>query len=418
LSSTSAAPGAGTEIGHRYREVRERTERVAAALSAEDQTVQSMPDASPTKWHRAHTTWFFEAFILEPLEPGYRRFHPAYGYLFNSYYVAAGPRYPRPERGLITRPGVAEVASYRAHVDAAMARLLVEAPAQRTAGLVELGLHHEQQHQELLLMDAKHLLSHNPTAPVYAPPAPPSTPAGAGSGGWVGCEGGLVEVGHGGGGFCFDNEAPRHAVRLAPFEMASGVVTNGEWLTFIEDGGYRRPELWLSEGWATVEAQGWRAPLYWSGLDGVWRHFTLGGDRPVDPGEPVCHVSLFEADAFARWAGARLPTEFEWEAAAGTASGVNLAGGQAFHPRSLAGTERGFFGAVWQWASSAYGPYPRYRPPAGALGEYNGKFMINQYVLRGSSCVTPPGHARLTHRNFFPASARWVFAGVRLARDA
>ena len=403
-----------------YPKVRERTERLASPLSAEDQTVQSMPDASPTKWHLAHTSWFFETFVLGPSVASYHRFHPAYGYLFNSYYEAAGPRHPRPERGMITRPGVAEVASYRTHVDEAMARFLTDPPGEGAARLVELGLHHEQQHQELLLMDIKHLLSRNPLAPDYAPATSATAPASrAGDNGWVGHDGGLVEIGHGGKGFCFDNETPRHAVLLAPFELAGALVTNGEWLAFIDDGGYRRPELWLSEGWATAQAKGWQAPLYWSHVDGEWRQFTLTGDRPVDPVGPVCHVSLFEADAYARWAGARLPIEFEWEAvAAGLPAVGNALGTEALHPRSPTAGDQAFFGEVWQWTSSAYAPYPGYRPARGAVGEYNGKFMVNQYVLRGGSCVTPVGHAHLTYRNFFPASTRWAFAGLRLARDA
>lgn len=409
------APGPQAMLG--YRQVRERTERLASPLSAEDQTAQSMPDASPTKWHLAHTSWFFETFLLQPWAAGYRGFHPAFGYMFNSYYEAAGPRHPRPQRGMITRPGVAEVAAYRAHVDMAMVRLLAEPPGEKVAGMVELGLHHEQQHQELLLMDVKHLLSLNPLEPAYAPGPEAAGVAGPGGGGWVGCAGGLVEVGYGGDGFCFDNETPRHAVHLAPFELAATPVTAGEWLAFIDDGGYRRPELWLSEGWATAQAEGWQAPLYWSHADGAWREFTLAGARPVDPAEPVCHVSLFEADAYARWAEARLPTEFEWE----TAAGVPVAGNSldtGLHPRPPAAGDPGFFGQVWQWTSSGYAPYPGYRPASGAVGEYNGKFMINQYVLRGGSCVTPAGHGRATYRNFFPAAARWAFAGLRLARDA
>jgi ergothioneine biosynthesis protein EgtB len=416
--SETEAPGSQTVLG--YRQVRERTERLAQPLSAEDQTVQSMPDASPTKWHRAHTSWFFETFVLEPSLAGYRRFHPTYGYLFNSYYEAAGPRHPRPERGMITRPGVAEVACYRAHVDEAMALFLTDPPDGAVAELVELGLHHEQQHQELMLMDIKHLLSLNPLAPAYAPATEATMPAPRPpAGGWIGHDGGLVEIGHGGEGFCFDNETPLHTVHLAPFELASALVTNGEWLAFIDDGGYRRPDLWLSEGWAAVQAHRWQAPGYWSHLEGAWRQFTLGGDRPVDPAEPVCHVSLFEADAYARWAGARLPTEFEWEAvAAGAAGGADAPAVGALHPRPPTAGDQGFVGEVWQWTSSAYAPYPGYRPARGAVGEYNGKFMVNQYVLRGGSCATPAGHARATYRNFFSAAARWAFAGLRLARDA
>lgn len=383
----------------RYRSVRADTERLAAPLSAEDQTVQTMPDVSPTKWHRAHTSWFFETFLLGPSLAGYEPFHPAYGYLFNSYYEAVGERYPRPARGLVSRPGVEEITRYRAFVDGAMERLLDGPVDARVAALTELGLHHEQQHQELLLMDIKHVLSCNPLRPVYdagcdAHPRVVPSPAG-----WCPHDAGLVEVGHGGDGFAFDNERPRHSVWLQPFELASRPVTCGEWLAFMDDGGYRRADLWLSEGWITVNAQGWDAPLYWSrdssGDADAWRVFTLRGPRDLDADEPVCHVSYFEADAFARWSGARLPTEFEWEAAAPTTTGE-----------------------VWEWTSSSYGAYPGFRVPEGAVGEYNGKFMVNQYVLRGGCCATPAGHARPTYRNFFPASARWAFSGVRLARDA
>jgi ergothioneine biosynthesis protein EgtB len=374
---------------------------MAAPLSAEDQTVQSMPDVSPTKWHRAHVTWFFETFVLEGLS-GYELHNPSYRVLFNSYYEQVGEQHPRAQRGFISRPGIADIARYRSHVDDAVASLLASGMLDpRRAELVELGLHHEQQHQELLLMDAKHVLACNPLDPVYSPVAPrprPRTDATRSPAGWVGSEGGVVEIGHGGGGFAFDNEGPRHAVLLHPFELATGLVTNGDWQAFVDDGGYRRPELWLSDGWATVRTQGWQVPLYWS-TDGS-TEFTLAGRVPLDPTAPVSHVSYYEADAYANWCGGRLPLEAEWEtmAAAGHLDAVD--------------------GQVWQWTGSAYLPYPGFGAAAGAVGEYNGKFMVNQHVLRGSSCYTPDGHARVTYRNFFPPSSRWAVSGVRLARDA
>ncbi len=436
MADLMTTPQRSSTLQARYGQVREQTEHLASPLSAEDQTVQSMPDVSPTKWHRAHTSWFFETFFLEPVN-GYRPYHPAYRYLFNSYYETVGARYPRPARGVISRPGVAEVAAYRRHVDRSMEQLLDPArPASLEdprAWLVELGLHHEQQHQELLLMDAKHVLSCNPLLPLYRPV--PAKADGAGGGAtagadaaharprrWIGHGGGLVEIGHGGPGFAFDNEGPRHAVALEPFAVSSSLVTCGEWAAFVADGGYRRPELWLSDGWATVTAEGWEAPLYWSSVDGGWQVFTLHGPRPLDPEEPVVHVSYYEADAFARWAGARLPTEAEWETlctdqdAAGRGRFLEPGDeGALLHP--CAG-ESGLMGEVWQWTSSAYSPYPGFHPPAGAVGEYNGKFMVNQMVLRGGCCVTPSGHVRPTYRNFFPPAARWAFSGLRLAADA
>lgn len=394
-------------------DVRALTEQLAAPLSAEDQTAQSMPDASPTKWHRGHTSWFFEEFLLDPAG-GYRRYHPSFGYLFNSYYEAVGPRHPRPGRGLVTRPGVGEIASYRQYVQEAVLDLLGREPTPQQAAVVELGCHHEQQHQELLVMDIKHLFGTHPFAPAYAErPADPVLPAP--TAGWRPVPGGLVEVGHDGDGFAFDNEGPRHRVYLEPFEIADRAVTNADWLAFMADGGYRRPGLWLSDGWRAVCEQGWAAPLYWRKREEGWLTYTLAGERPVVAAEPVCHVSFYEADAYARWAGVRLPTEQEWETAAvalGPARGGLLDPGR-LHP-GPAGTA--MVGDVWEWTASAYLPYPGFRPAAGAVGEYNGKFMSDQHVLRGASCATPAGHERVTYRNFFPAAARWAFAGLRLAR--
>ncbi len=381
----------------RYRAIRAHTEALAGALSAEDQGLQSMPDASPVKWHRAHTTWFFETFVLLPFVPGYEVFDPDFGYLFNSYYEQVGPRHPRPARGMLTRPPAARIGAYRAHVDAAMAELLT-VPADAVAELVELGLQHEQQHQELLLTDMLHGFAQNPLTPAVLPGW--TEPAGATvADRFLPCAGGLVEIGHAGDGFCFDNEAPRHRVFLAPYTIASRLVRNGAWADFIADGGYRTSTLWMSDGWAQVAAEGWAAPLHWHERDGAWWQMGLGGLAPIDPAAPVRHISWYEADAFARWAGARLPTEAEWEIAA-----------------RLAGMAEAT-GRVWQWTASAYLPYPGYRPAAGAVGEYNGKFMIGQMVLRGGSLATPAGHARDSYRNFFHPEKRWQFSGLRLARD-
>jgi ergothioneine biosynthesis protein EgtB len=400
-----------------YQRVRGLTEALAAPLTPEDQTVQSMPDVSPTKWHRAHVTWFFETFVLGPNVTGYEPFHPAYGYLFNSYYEAVGKRHPRPDRGLVTRPGAAEIGDYRRCVDTAMVDLLAGEVDDEVADLVELGLHHEQQHQELLLMDIKHVLSTNPTEPAYLDlPLAPVGPLR--DLGWVDHPGGLVDVGHTGDGFAFDNEGPRHSAWLEPFALADRPVSNGEWLSFIEDGGYRRPDLWLSDGWNAVNADEATAPLYWRWSDGAWTEFTLAGAVPLDPGRPVAHVSYYEADAFARWADARLPTESEWEAVARgrPVEGRNLDLGR-LRPETGPPGDLGLFGDVWEWTSSAYLPYPGFRPAAGAVGEYNGKFMVGQHVLRGGSCATPVGHLRPTYRNFFPPGAQWAFSGLRLARD-
>src|SRR5580658_5393271 len=380
-----------------YADVRAHTEQLSASLSPEDQCVQSMPDASPAKWHRAHTTWFFEQFVLCPFAPGYQVFDADFRYLFNSYYEAVGARHPRPMRGLLTRPTAAAIGAYRTHVDTAMSRLLAAAPDD-IAALAELGLHHEQQHQELLITDMLHALAQNPLAPAMLPgwQAPDHAP---GPTRFVTHPGGLVWIGHAGDGFCFDNEMPRHRVFLQPYGLASRLVRNAEWLDFIADGGYRAPALWMSEGWARVQADAWSAPLYWQLVDGAWWQMGLGGLARLDLDAPVRHISWYEADAFARWAGGRLPTEAEWEAASANAE------------------MREMTGHVWQWTGSAYGPYPGFQPPPGAVGEYNGKFMINQMVLRGGSAATPPGHVRPTYRNFFHPDRRWQFSGLRLARD-
>ncbi|MGD0392704.1 MAG: ergothioneine biosynthesis protein EgtB [Acidimicrobiales bacterium] len=406
-------------ITDRFVATRSLTESLASPLSAEDQTVQSMPDVSPTKWHRAHTTWFFETFLLIPGMKGYQPFHPDFGYLFNSYYEGVGARYPRSDRGLLSRPGVVEIGEYRAHVDGAMTVFLESRSSEASAALVELGIQHEQQHQELLLMDIKHVLSRNPLLPAYdavrmpAPTAPsPQT--------WTEHPAGTYEIGHGGQGFCFDNELPRHRTYVEAFAIADRVTTCGEWLAFIDDDGYHRPELWLSDGWAAVQSEGWECPLYWTRPEGDWQEFTLGGPTPVNPAQPVCHLSYYEADAFARWAGVRLPTEAEWElAAAGQGVQGNFLDQTKLHPTPdpASSATRTPFGNVWQWTSSAYSPYPGFEPAPGAVGEYNGKFMVNQYVLRGGSCVTPPDHVRAPYRNFFPPSSRWAFTGLRLARN-
>jgi ergothioneine biosynthesis protein EgtB len=402
---TAILPAEHPDPAERYAAVRAQTEALAAPLSAEDCALQSMPDASPVKWHLGHTSWFFETFIL-----GGAPFREAFRVLFNSYYVGVGERHPRPERGLLSRPSLEEVRDYRRHVDRRMLAWFGTAAWRERSALVELGLNHEQQHQELILTDVKHLLSRNPLLPAYAkgefPPAE-SEPAA-----WRRFPAGVREIGHGGPGFAFDNEQPRHRVFANAFEIADGLVTNGDYGAFIDDGGYRRPELWLSEGWELCRAQGWGAPLYWR--DG--REFSLRGARAIDPAQPVVHVSYFEADAYARWAGARLPTEAEWEISAlGEPLAGNFLESGRLHPG--AGPAR-CFGDVWQWTSSAYAPYPGFRAASGAVGEYNGKFMVNQYVLRGGSCATPASHLRASYRNFFPAAARWQFSGVRLARDA
>ncbi|HEX5263945.1 MAG TPA: ergothioneine biosynthesis protein EgtB, partial [Phenylobacterium sp.] len=410
---------------HRYRALRQATEALTRSLTAEDQLAQSMPDASPTKWHLAHTTWFWETFLLIPGLPGYRPFDPRFHYLFNSYYEALGPRQPRPERGLLTRPSLNDVLAYRAHVDEAMGRLVAQG-AGEFADLLELGLAHEEQHQELILMDILHLFAQSPLQPAYAPPrwgvASPPSPEPLR---FVRFEGGLVEIGHAGEGFAFDNEGPRHKVWLEAFELADRLVTNAEWMAFIADGGYRRPELWLTEGWARAQAEGWEAPLYWQPdaqkEGGNWSAMTLHGLRPIDPIAPVSHVSFYEAEAYAVWVGARLPTEAEWEHAA---QGLPVAGNFTTSGRLAAAAPppgtglRQMFGDLWEWTRSAYAPYPGFKPAAGAIGEYNGKFMAGQFVLRGGCCATPAGHTRTSYRNFFYPQQRWMFSGVRLARNA
>jgi ergothioneine biosynthesis protein EgtB len=408
----------------RFDEVRSHTERLAAPLSPEDQTVQSMADVSPTKWHRAHVTWFFETFVLADHEPGFAPFQEKYWFLFNSYYEAVGPRYARAQRGVVSRPGAHDVGVYRDNVDARMRDLVAgldDGTLAKLSDTIQLGFHHEQQHQELLLMDIKHVLSLNPLQPAYA--GRPSALSQPDRLGWVDVDGGLVEVGHRGDGFSFDNELPLHQVHLEPFRLADRLVTNGEWLEFMADGGYRRHELWLSDGWARVQAEGWQAPFYWSELDGAWFEHTLHGTFPVNPGLPVAHVSHYEADAYAAWAGKRLPTEAEWEhgvRSAGLEVDGNLADSETFHPQAAGPANGGLrqaYGDCWEWTSSAYLPYPGFHPPSGAIGEYNGKFMSNQMVLRGGCALTPPGHTRASYRNFFPPGARWALSGVRLADD-
>ena len=402
-----------------FETVRRRTLDLTEPLSAEDQCIQSMPDVSPSKWHLAHTTWFFETFILKPHARGYAEFHPDFSFLFNSYYEQVGPRHERPKRGLLSRPPHEDVLAYRAHVDEAMMAFEGTGDADRPEirELLELGCHHEQQHQELMLTDIKHVLSCNPLKPAYQPPRPRDASR-TRTWDWIEHAGGLVEIGHDGEGFAFDCEGPRHKVWLEPFRLASRPVTNGEYLAFIEDGGYRRSELWLSDGWAACRANGWHAPLYWEpAADGTWRIFTLAGLRPLDPDAPVCHVSFFEADAYARWAGKRLPTEAEWEVVAAplTPAG-NFAGAREYHPLPARGEGlRQIYGDVWEWTASPYQPYPGFQAAEGAVGEYNGKFMSGQMILRGGSCVTPEGHVRPTYRNFFYPPNRWQFSGIRLA---
>jgi ergothioneine biosynthesis protein EgtB len=399
--------------------VRRLSEQVCHPLAIEDYVVQTMPDVSPPKWHLAHTTWFFETFLLIPYLPGYEVFHPTYSYLFNSYYEAVGQRHPRPQRGLLSRPTVDEIYRYRAYVDEAMRSLLTSTDLP-CKDLILLGLHHEQQHQELLLTDIKHILALNPLRPAYQPAATSAPPSVGGKEQWLDYPGGLYKIGYTNTTdheFAFDNEFPQHQVYLEDFWLGARLVTNGEYLEFMEAGGYTKAEYWLSDGWYTVQSLGWEAPLYWEKIDGTWHLMTLSGMRPVQEQEPVCHVSFYEADAYARWAGKRLPTEAEWEVATANLpiQGNFLESGQ-LHPLPAAGVTRPdqLFGDVWEWTQSAYHPYPGYRPAAGAVGEYNGKFMCSQMVLRGGSCVTSRSHIRPTYRNFFPPAARWQFTGIRL----
>ncbi len=425
LSGKSAyACIAGPDLNRRLFETRRTSLDLAAPLSAEDQTVQAMDDASPTKWHLGHTTWFFETFILAKELPGYRLCDERFPYCFNSYYEAAGPRHPRSFRGLLTRPSRDEVLAYRTHVDDGLEQLLARNDISAdVAGLIELGIHHEQQHQELLLTDILALFAANPLRPAYRQASgvveQPIMPDHR----WINYPGGIHEIGHAGDGFYYDSEGPRHSALVHPFRIADRPVTNNEWLQFLADGGYETAAHWLSDGWATINTEGWRAPLYWEERDGRWWQMTLTGLLPVDPAAPVCHVSYFEADAFARWSGKRLPTEFEWEvAAAGVPVEGNTMGSGIFRPRpaakTAAGIPRQMFGDTWQWTQSAYAAYPGYRPANGAVGEYNGKFMSGQYVMRGASCATADSHSRATYRTFFYPHQRWQFMGLRLAEDA
>lgn len=415
MSASHAEQLAHSPLRERYREIRDTTLRLTQPFSAEDLMLQSMPDASPAKWHLAHTTWFFETFILGEYLPHYKPFDPRFKQLLNSYYKQLGSHPYRGSRGLMSRPSLDEVHAYRAHVDQAMLRHL-ETVAEETAALVEIGLNHEQQHQELIVTDIKHALWSMPLRPgAISRPRAISKPALLE---WVDFDGGIYEIGRKGPSFAFDNEGPRHEVLLQPFRLASRPVTNAEYLEFINDGGYRRPELWLSDGWDTVCAQAWRSPLYWAEEGRHWFEFTFAGMQEVDPAAPVCHVSYYEADAFAHWSKARLPREEEWEIAAAQSSspGTFLDSGK-LHPQPASGTGlQQMFGDVWEWTSSPYVAYPGFQPAVGAIGEYNGKFMCNQLVLRGGSCATPASHIRASYRNFFPPHARWQFTGIRLAK--
>jgi len=420
-TSTPARHTALEALRTRYLDVRRASELLCRPLAEDDYCLQGMPDASPPKWHLAHTSWFFETFLLKPFARGYRVFDEQFDYLFNSYYQSVGAQYPRAQRGLISRPSTEEVYRYRVHVDEAM-RALFDRPGEDPAEVVSrvtLGCQHEQQHQELLLTDIKYSFSLNPTRPAYCahlptPPARKTAPLD-----WIDYPSGMREIGHAGAGFAFDNEMPRHRVYSGAFALASRLVTCGEYLKFIDAGGYQRAEYWLADGWRALNERGWQAPLYWEHADGRWRLFTLSGMRALNEHEPVCHVSFYEADAYARWAGKRLPTEQEWEIAA-TAHAVdgNLRESGYLHPLAAPSQRPAqLYGDVWEWTGSAYLAYPGYRPPAGALGEYNGKFMVNQMVLRGGSCVTPGDHVRSTYRNFFYPPDRWQFTGIRLGDD-
>lgn len=421
-SSTLEGVASRATVREAYRLVRSRTERLRTPLSSEDCVLQSMPDASPTKWHLAHTTWFFETFILSRFVGDYRPFRPDFGYLFNSYYNALGDRLARPHRGLLSRPALEEIDRYRSCIDDRMLQLIDEVSEDVFAilhPLLLLGLNHEQQHQELILTDIKHALGSNPTHPIYQRRDTPLSGQLPGATQWVPFVEGVRWIGHQGAQFGFDNEGPRHRQFVGAFELSTRLVTNAEYLRFIEDRGYGRPELWLSDGWDARRSGDWTAPLYWLQSSGGWSIMTLSGLRELDPAEPVCHVSHYEADAYARWAGVRLPTEAEWEVAA---TEVPIAGNflesERFHPSPASDTSSisQLFGDVWEWTGSAYLPYPGYRPAVGALGEYNGKFMSNKMVLRGGSCASPCTHLRLTYRNFFTPETRWQFSGIRLAR--
>ena len=410
------SPLAGDTLAQRYRRVRQQTVQLCAGLTAEDMMVQSMPDASPAKWHLAHTTWFFEQFVLAR-DPRYRPRNRAWNYLFNSYYQSVGPMHARPQRGLLSRPTLEEVLAYRRHVDQALDSMLARGDETASAAVIELGLQHEQQHQELLLTDIQHAFWNNPLLPAYLQAAAlPAATTSAPLQYLPGAEG-VVEIGHAGEGFAFDNETPRHRALLAPHALANRLVTNEEYAAFVHDGGYREPSLWLSDGWATVQNEGWQRPLYWR--PDLASAFSLSGVQALDPNAPVCHLSYFEADAFARWAGARLPTEAEWEAAAAALPVQgNLLDGMPRPPQAAHGTGLlQMYGDAWEWTASPYVAYPGFRPLPGALGEYNGKFMCGQWVLRGGSCATPLGHVRASYRNFFPPQARWQFVGLRLAKD-
>ncbi len=408
-------------MADRYRSIRSRTEEICKPLSVEDYVIQSMEDVSPTKWHLAHTTWFFETFVLREFDPSYVPLNEQFAYLFNSYYVQAGQRFSRPNRGLLSRPRVDEVFAYRKHVDDSMVRLLSEAgEREEIRSVMEIGLNHEQQHQELMVTDIKHVLSINPLLPTYRElqiPAHRSLDELM----YTDIEESICEIGHSGDGFAYDNEGPRHRQFLESYQLAQRPVSNGEYLRFVNDGGYKNPLLWLSEGWNLVQEQGWQHPLYWLQENEEWSEFSLYGKISLVSDAPISHVSYFEADAYARWSGARLPTEFEWENAA---QQVDMNGhfSDEIIFNSRLETEQtndlaGMFGSSWEWTSSHYSPYPGYRPGPGALGEYNGKFMSNQFVLRGGSCATPSDHIRPSYRNFFPAGARWQFSGIRLAQS-
>jgi ergothioneine biosynthesis protein EgtB len=422
ISKPHDAPERNPDLSTLYQSVREASARLGAPLSDADATVQSMPDASPAKWHLAHTTWFFERMILEPNLSGYSASDPQFNFLFNSYYESIGARQPRPRRGMITRPPLETIIAYRDHVDRAMDSLMQDDLAPAVAELIELGCNHEQQHQELLLTDILHLFAQNPLRPAYKDPGPIAVgKADSGPPSYRKFDGGVVEAGHDGQRFGFDCEGPRHRVLLEPYELANRLVTNSEWMAFIADGGYRNPLLWLSAGWATVLSEGWSAPLYWDERDDGYWSMTLRGAQPVDPDAPVTHVSYYEADAFATWAQRRLPTEFEWEhAALGEPLRGNFVESGRLRPAAAQTGQPGLrqiYGDVWEWTRSAFAPYPRFKPAEGAVGEYNGKFMSGQFILRGGSCATPVSHMRATYRNFFPPDARWQFSGLRLAGD-